>query len=119
MGRSLNDKLNQLPDERRERILAEAKRLHTEYLTLQDLRKARMLTQEQLAESLNIRQATISQTEKQSDLLLSTLRRHIEAMGGSLFLTVKFPDRPPVVLKGLGDTEPLQEIGPEELSEQS
>lgn len=105
MGRSLNEKLNQIPHERRQRILAEAERLHAEYLTLQDLRKAKMLTQAQLAESLKIRQATIAQTEKRSDLLLSTLRSYVEAMGGKLLLTVEFPDRPPVVLKGLGDTE--------------
>ena len=39
MGKSLNEKLNELPEDRRERILAEADRLHDEYLTLQELRK--------------------------------------------------------------------------------
>lgn len=105
MGKSLNDKMNELPAVRRERILAEADRLHEEYLTLQELRKAKKLTQVQLAEALNIRQATIAQMEKRSDLMLSTLRSYVEAMGGKLSLMVEFPDRAPVSLEGLGDTE--------------
>ena len=105
MGSSLNEKLNPIPKERRQRILTEADRLHVEYMTLQDIRKAKMLTQVQLAESLNIRQATVAQTEKRSDMLLSTLRNYIEAMGGQLLLTVEFPDHPRVVIKGLSDIE--------------
>ena len=94
--------LSELPEARRERILAEADRLHAEYLTLQELRKAMKLTQEQLAEMLDIRQATIAQTEKRRDLMLSTLRSYVEAMGGKLSLTVEFPDRAPVSLVGFG-----------------
>lgn len=105
MGKSLNDKLNELPEARREHILAEADRLHAEYLTLQELRKAKQLTQAQLAEMLNIRQATVAQMEKRSDLMLSTLRSYVEAMGGKLGLMVEFPGRAPVSLEGLGDTE--------------
>lgn len=105
MGSSLNEKLNRLPEERREHILAEADRLQAEYVTLQMLRKAKKLTQTQLADILNIRQATIARMEKRNDLMLSTLRSYVEAMGGKLSLTVEFPDHPPVVLQGLGDTE--------------
>ena len=88
MAQSLNKKLSELPAARRERILAETDRLHAEYLTLQELRKAMKLTQEQLAEMLKIRQATIAQTERRSDLMLSTLRSYVEAMGGKLSLAV-------------------------------
>ena len=105
MGKSLNDKLNEIPVTRRKRILAEADRLHGEYLTLQELRKAKRVTQTQLAEALNIRQATIAQMEKRSDLMISTLRSYVEAMGGRLNLIVEFPDRLPVHLGGLGDIE--------------
>ena len=105
MGRSLNEKLDEQPADRRERILAEADRLHAEYLTLQQLRKAREMTQVQLAQVLNIRQSTVAQMEKRSDLMISTLRNYIEAMGGTLSLVVEFPDRPPVYLERLGDTE--------------
>ena len=83
---------------------AEADRLHTEYLTLQELRKAKELTQVQLAETLGIQQATVAKYERQSDLLLSTLRSYVAAMGGDLKLMVEFPGKAPVALEGLGDT---------------
>ena len=110
MGTSLKGKMERLPAERRERIEAEADRLHSEYLTLKELRKARALTQVQLAETLGQKQVSIAKLEKRSDLLLSTLRRYVEAMGGTLTLQVEFPDRPPVVLQGLRDVdeEPLR-----------
>jgi transcriptional regulator with XRE-family HTH domain len=74
-------------------------------MTLWDLRKARELTQERMAELLKIRQDSISKLEKPSDLLLSTLRSYVKAMGGKLQLTARFPDRPPVVLSGLAELE--------------
>lgn len=105
MGKTLQEKMAGLTPDRRARIEAEADRLHAEYLTLQELRKAKELTQVQLAETLGIRQATVAQMEKRGDLMLSTLRSYVEAMGGHLRLVVDFPDRPPVSLEGLGDTE--------------
>ena len=45
--------------------------------------------------------------EKRTDLLLSTLRRYVEAMGGRLDLVVQFPDQDPVILKQLnGEADP-------------
>ena len=105
MGTTLREKMARLTPERRARIEAEADRLHAEYQTLKDLRKARDLTQAQLAQSLGIRQATIAQLEKRSDLMISTLRSYIEAMGGRLRLTVEFPDKEPVSLEGFSDTD--------------
>lgn len=84
---------------------AEADRLHTEHLTLQELRKAKEMTQVQLAETLGIQQATVAKYERQSDLLLSTLTSCVRAMGGNLKLMVEFPGKAPVALEGLGDTE--------------
>jgi transcriptional regulator with XRE-family HTH domain len=111
MARTLKDKLATLPDERRARIEAEADRLQAEYRTLKELRKARELTQVQLAEALGIRQATVAQMEKRSDLLLSTLRGYVEAMGGELKLVVEFPDKPAVSLEGLGDADEPPRLG--------
>lgn len=105
MVRALQDKLATLDPARRAGIEAEAARLHTEYLTLQELRKAKALTQVQLAETLGIQQATVAKYERQSDLLLSTLTSYVRAMGGSLKLMVEFPGKAPVALEGLGDTE--------------
>ena len=105
MARTLQDKLATIDPARRVRVEAEAARLHTEYLTLQELRKAKALTQVQLAETLGIQQATVAKYERQSDLLLSTLTSYVRAMGGSLKLMVEFPGKAPVALEGLGDTE--------------
>src|SRR5690554_3168729 len=108
MARSLQDKLASLGPARRGKIEAEADRLHTEYLTLQELRKARQLTQVKLAEALGVQQATVAKYERQSDLLLSTLASYVHAMGGSLKLTVEFPGKAPVALEGLGDIDDLR-----------
>lgn len=105
MARRLQDKLAALDPARREAIEAETDRLHTEYLTLQELRKAKEMTQVQLAETLGIQQATVAKYERQSDLLLSTLTSYVQAMGGNLKLMVEFPGKAPVALEGLGDTE--------------
>ena len=100
---TLKDKMALLSPERRAKIEAEADRLQDEYLTLKALRKAMALTQSQIAETLGYQQATIAQMEKRSDLMLSTLRRYVEAMGGRLDLIVKFPNHAPVHLQGLGE----------------
>ncbi|MDE0112088.1 MAG: hypothetical protein OXN84_07385 [Albidovulum sp.] len=43
--------------------------------------------------------------EQRSALLLSTLRRTIEAMDGSLSLIARFPDRRPVELSSIAERE--------------
>ena len=69
-----------------------------EEMTLRDLRKARELTQARMAKQLGITQDGVSRLEKRSDLLLSTLRKSVEAIGGSLSLVAEFPDRAPSCL---------------------
>lgn len=105
MARTLQDKLSAMDAARRANVEAEADRLHTEYLTLQELRKAKEMTQVQLAETLGIQQATVAKYERQSDLLLSTLTSYVRAMGGNLKLMVEFPGKAPIALEGLGETE--------------
>ena len=109
MVTTLKETMSRLAPDRRERMEAETERLYREYLTLQDLRKAKALTQTQLAETLGIRQSTVAQMEKRNDLLISTLRGYVEAMGGRLDLVVAFPDRVPVHLGGLGEAQTLAE----------
>jgi len=103
---SLETMLAKLSKEDRQAVEAEAARLKAEYLTMQDMRKAKELTQAKLAETLGVKQATIAQMEKRSDLLISTLRSYVEAMGGNLKLVVEFPGRNEVVLEGLSDQAP-------------
>ncbi len=101
MAVSLEDKLAGLPGDRRAKIDARAAELIAEEMTLRDLRRALNRTQVALAKQLGVKQETISRLEKRSDMLLSTLRSYVEAMGGELDLVAKFPDRPAVRLKGL------------------
>jgi transcriptional regulator with XRE-family HTH domain len=61
-------------------------------IELNELRKARKLTQEQLAERLGIRQSNVSKMERRTDLHVSTLRDVVEAMGGELRVTARFSD---------------------------
>lgn len=91
---------------RRKKVEARAAELIAEEMTLQELRRARSLTQVRMARKLGVSQDGISKLEKRSDLLLSTLRKTVEAMGGSLSLVAKFPDRNPVVLSGIAEDEP-------------
>ncbi len=61
-------------------------------LPLQELRQARQFSQEQLADALRVRQASISKMERRTDMYISTLRSYIEAMGGELDIVARFPD---------------------------
>ena len=108
MATTLDDKMKKLSAARRKRIEARAAELIAEEMSLRDLRRALRLTQERIAEALNIGQDGVSRLEKRSDLLISTLRSYVEAMGGSPSLIAEFPDRQPVILSGLAtmDTDP-------------
>ncbi|MEE8297406.1 MAG: XRE family transcriptional regulator [Hyphomicrobium sp.] len=61
-------------------------------MPLQELRQARALSQEQLAEILQIEQASVSKMERRTDMYISTLRKFIEAMGGELDITARYPE---------------------------
>ena len=58
---------------------------------LQHLRERREFSQEALAGLMQVSQATVSKTERRADMLLSTLRNFVEALGGHLHLVAKFP----------------------------
>ncbi len=61
-------------------------------MALGDLRRARGLTQTDVARTLSVSQARVSNVEHQSDVYLSTLREYVEAMGGRLELSAVFDD---------------------------
>ena len=61
-------------------------------MPLQELRQARQMSQERLAEILNTKQANVSRIERRTDMYISTLRSYIEAMGGELDIVAKFPE---------------------------
>lgn len=95
--------MKELSPERRKRIEERTAQLIAEEMTLRALRKARKRTQVQLAKKLGVTQDSVSRMEQRSDLLLSTLRKAVEAMGGHLSLVAEFPDQAPVVLSGIAD----------------
>jgi len=100
---SLEEILNEMPEERRLRIEQRAAELIAEELNLREVRRLRKLTQARLSKKLKIGQEGVSRIEKRTDLYISTLRSYVEGVGGKLKLVVELPDRPPVVLAGLGE----------------
>jgi transcriptional regulator with XRE-family HTH domain len=108
---NVNVKIRKLSPVRRKKVEARAAELIAEEMTLRDLRKARRLTQVRMAHALGITQDSVSRLEQRSDLLLSTLRKTVEAMGGSLSLVAEFPDRAPVVLSGIAETGRQTRLG--------
>jgi transcriptional regulator with XRE-family HTH domain len=95
----------QLPAARRRRIVARAATLIAEEKSLQELRQAHKLTQELMAHVLGVGQDSVSRLEQRSDLLISTLRGYVEALGGRLSLVVESPGEDPVVLSGIAALE--------------
>jgi len=103
---TLKDKMKELSPAKRKKVEARAAELIAEEMTLRELRHARKLTQVKMAKTLGVTQDSVSRLEKRSDLLLSTLRKTVKAMGGNLSLVAEFPDREPVVLSGIAEDEP-------------
>jgi len=81
----------QLTPQAQEGALSSARAMLAE-MPLNELRQARGLSQKMLAEVLHVQQPSIAKMEKRTDMYLSTLRSHIEAMGGELDVVARFPD---------------------------
>ncbi|HXN24771.1 MAG TPA: helix-turn-helix transcriptional regulator [Candidatus Dormibacteraeota bacterium] len=98
MSVNVREKIRHLNSTQRRKVTARAVELIAEEMSLRDLRKARKLTQVSVARVLGVTQDSVSRLEKRSDLLLSTLRKTVRAMGGDVRFVAEFPDRAPVVL---------------------
>ena len=112
MTASLDDMMEDLDPERRIRIEERAAEMIAEEMTLRELRKAWKLTQASVARELGMSQDGVSRLEQHSNLLLSTLRKSVEAMGGSLSLIARFPTVPRSNCPTSPATMPMIEIGP-------
>ena len=95
--------LKKLSAKKREKVLALGKELIAEEKSLREIRKAREYSQVTLAEILNMNQGDLSKFERRTDAYLSTIRRYIEAMGGTLELVATFPESGPVKIVNIGD----------------
>ncbi len=109
MAKSFKQLREKMSPEAQARSKAKTKQLLAE-LPLQELRHALELTQQQLATQLDMNQATLSKMEKRTDMLLSTLRRYLNAMGADLELVAKFPGGEEVIITQLEGLQkmPLQ-----------
>ena len=91
MAKKFSELRAQMSPESRARAEAVAEAMLAE-MPLNELRQARGLSQKMLAEMLHVQQPSIAKIEKRTDMYLSTLRSHIEAMGGQLEVIARFPD---------------------------
>lgn len=89
MGRTLNEVLATLPARRRSKIEQRALRL----ATLGALRQSSARTQKDMADHLGVGQDVISRIERRGDMLISTLRRYVEALGYTLDLRIRLPGK--------------------------
>jgi predicted transcriptional regulator len=88
--------------ERRARVAAKAAALR-EAMTLEELRKARARSQDDVAQSLAVGQSAVAKLEKRTDMHVSNLRRYIEALGGTLEITARFGGKT-VVINNVGES---------------
>ena len=77
--------------ERRQRI-AEMKSELLAEMPLHELRRARALTQGDMAKMLKVNQPAVSKLEQRADIYVSSLRSYIEAVGGKLKIVAEFPE---------------------------
>lgn len=103
MGRTLDDMMATLPDARRRKVEARSAELIAEVEGLKALRQLAERSQAEMASVLRIKQPSVHKIEKQTDLYLSTLRRYVEAAGGTLELRVELPGKGVMHLTGVGD----------------
>jgi DNA-binding XRE family transcriptional regulator len=102
-GRTLDEVMAALPAQRRQAIEAGVASTVREIEGLKALRQLTRHSQEQIAQSLGVKQPSVLKIERQTDLYLSTLRRFVEAAGGKLELRVELPGSEPFLLTGLGE----------------
>ena len=91
MAKKFSELRSRMSPQSRARAQAKAQAMLAE-MPLNELRQARGLSQKMLADVLHVQQPSIAKMEKRTDMYLSTLRSHIEAMGGQLEVVARFPD---------------------------
>lgn len=91
MARKYSELRNKMTPDAKEKARQLANEMLAE-MPLQELRQARHLSQEKIADILHIKQASVSKLERRTDMYIQTLRGYIRAMGGELEITAQFPD---------------------------
>ena len=91
MARRFSELRARMSPEAQSRAAARAEAMLVE-MQLQELRKARNVTQVDVAKAMSVEQAAISKLERRDDMYVSTLREYVKALGGELKLVASFPD---------------------------
>ena len=91
MARKFSELRARMSPEAQSRAAARAEAMLVE-MQLQELRKARNVTQVEVARAMNVEQASISKLERREDMYVSTLREYVRALGGELRLVASVPD---------------------------
>ena len=90
--RNFRELLKAMPAERRRKIAGRV-RESVEAMPLDEIRRARKMTQATLADQLGVNQGEVSKIEHRTDIYLSTLAGYVEALGGKLEIRAVFRDR--------------------------
>lgn len=90
--RKFRELVDAMPVERQQKV-ADRVRQSLTSMPLEEIRKARRMTQSKLAETLGVNQGEVSKIEHRTDVYLSTLAGYVEALGGKLEIRAVFPDR--------------------------
>jgi len=91
MAKKFSELRAKMSPEAQARAAARAEALLVE-MQLQELRKARNVTQVEVAKAMSVEQAAVSKMERRDDMYVSTLREYVKALGGELKLVASFPD---------------------------
>ena len=91
MAKKFSELFEKMPAASQRRAMEIAEQLRAE-MPLAKLREAQQMTQESLAEALSVGQAAVSRIENRTDTYVSTLRRYVEAIGGTLVILARFPE---------------------------
>lgn len=107
--------LQEFSPERRARIRRCADQMDAQHRTLAGLRKTLGVSQRRLADALETSQSNVAQIESKADVMVSTVARVVDALGGELHLVVTLPGRDPValVLGGAADEPSLDRAAAE------
>ncbi len=106
MSVNVNEVIRKLSPADRKKVEDRGAEIIAEEMSLRDLQTAHKPTQARVVKTLGITQDSVSRLEKRSDLLISTLRTTVQAMGGDVRIVAEVPDRAPVMLSELSEDDP-------------
>ena len=104
---SLDAFIADLPPDTQREVERRSAALIAQHHALRDVRKAMGKTQAAVAKQLGIKQENVARIEQRGDMLLSTLRGYVRALGGDVRLVVEVKGHEPIELAGLGDLAPV------------